>query len=484
MKVARRSMLKGLSLGAIAALAPMLRNARAFAQSAVIPKRVVFFYVDTGNLPSKAYANERSTGHWEPLPVAGMAEPTETQFELNTTMQPLAAYKQDLILFENLDMVQQWLDPTPPGNAHFAGASITLTGANRFNGQFPGATSIDQFIAQQLSSPSPVTRLPSVELQCGGVDAVTSEASAIGPGQTVPVLYEPDQLYDRLFPDPAETALAEMAALRRNRVFDFILGHGGHLRDRLAPSDRDKIQQHLDAVSDLQARLSLTGRDVPPPSRSILDAWGAAYRGYTEDDGLRDQLFHLSTDINLDLLVAALHADVTRVATVWVSDPPGASFGYTAGMHGATDPHDLQHKVNNSNEPQASDPDAHATLARSHTLVHEKFASLLDRLAMRTESDGSRLLDHTLVVFCSQIANGSHELTRLPWLLAGSSNGYFKTGRYLRFARAKMDAIPDWETAGRPHNDLFVSIANAMGIDITSFGNPAVCTGAIDELRG
>jgi hypothetical protein len=266
-------------------------------------------------------------------------------------------------------------------------------------------------------------------------------------------------------------------------VFDFILGHGGGLRDRLSPNDREKVQQHLDTVSDLQARLALTGRDLPPPSRAILDPWGEIYRGYTEDDPLRHQLFHMSTDINLDLVAAALHADVTRVATVWVSDPPGYSFDYTGGMHGATDPHDLQHKVNNEREPQATDPDAHATLARSHTIVQQKFADFLQRLAMRTESDGSRLLDHTLVVYCSQIANGSHELTRLPWVLAGSCQGYFNTGRYIRFPRVPMDSIPDWETAGRPHNDLFVSIANAMGIDITTFGNPEACTGAIAELR-
>src|SRR5687767_12033272 len=58
MTVKRRSLLKGLSLGAIAAMAPMLRNARAFAQSGEIPKRVVFFYTDTGNLPTRAEAND------------------------------------------------------------------------------------------------------------------------------------------------------------------------------------------------------------------------------------------------------------------------------------------------------------------------------------------------------------------------------------------------------------------------------------------
>jgi hypothetical protein len=31
----------------------------------------------------------------------------------------------------------------------------------------------------------------------------------------------------------------------------------------------------------------------------------------------------------------------------------------------------------------------------------------------------------------------------------------------------------------RKHNDLLVGIANAMGTNITTFGNPAYCTGPL-----
>ena len=40
------------------------------------------------------------------------------------------------------------------------------------------------------------------------------------------------------------------------------------------------------------------------------------------------------------------------------------------------------------------------------------------------------------------------------------------------------------DTVGRPHNDLFVSLANAMDIPITTFGNARACNGAIAALRG
>jgi hypothetical protein len=33
-----------------------------------------------------------------------------------------------------------------------------------------------------------------------------------------------------------------------------------------------------------------------------------------------------------------------------------------------------------------------------------------------------------------------------------------------------------------PHNNLLVSIMNAMDVPATTFGNPGYCTGALDQL--
>jgi hypothetical protein len=81
------------------------------------------------------------------------------------------------------------------------------------------------------------------------------------------------------------------------------------------------------------------------------------------------------------------------------------------------------------------------------------------------------------ILWCSQIGYGSHDLANLPWVIAGDANGYFRTGRYLKLpANARS-------TRGQPHNDLFVSLANAMDVPITTFGNPACCNGPLGGLR-
>jgi hypothetical protein len=59
----------------------------------------------------------------------------------------------------------------------------------------------------------------------------------------------------------------------------------------------------------------------------------------------------------------------------------------------------------------------------------------------------------------------------MHYLLAGSCGGTFKTGRYLDFK-------------GDPHNNLLVSLCQAMDVDVSTFGNPAYCTGPLAGLTG
>jgi hypothetical protein len=58
----------------------------------------------------------------------------------------------------------------------------------------------------------------------------------------------------------------------------------------------------------------------------------------------------------------------------------------------------------------------------------------------------------------------------MPFLLAGRAGGKLRTGRFLRFASTV------------PHNNLLVSIMNAMDVPATTFGNPAYCTGPLAGL--
>ena len=157
-----------------------------------------------------------------------------------------------------------------------------------------------------------------------------------------------------------------------------------------------------------------------------------------------------------------------------------ADYGYTSGAFGSTDMHDLIHKVNDRNGPLAKDPTARKIVQDQCRLEATKLARLLDMLSAVKEADGGTLLDHSVVVYCGQVGYGSHDLSRLPWMLIGGAGGYFKTGRYVSYGDP---SALDSGHRGIPHNNLFVSLANSMDIATNTFGNPSICTGPLEGLR-
>src|SRR4029453_10662183 len=98
----------------------------------------------------------------------------------------------------------------------------------------------------------------------------------------------------------------------------------------------------------------------------------------------------------MKLVAAALHADITRVTTIALDPPPSEGLGFTDGMFGATDFHDLVHKTNDSQKktPQSQNPDARGLVVRVLQNAMSKIAGLVNELATLKEVDGSRLLDH------------------------------------------------------------------------------------------
>jgi hypothetical protein len=70
----------------------------------------------------------------------------------------------------------------------------------------------------------------------------------------------------------------------------------------------------------------------------------------------------------------------------------------------------------------------------------------------------------------NELSHGSlHSWQNMPFFLVGSAGGYFKTGRYLTFDN-------------KYHNDLLVSVLNAMGVEETTFGRAELCKGPLAGL--
>ena len=60
--------------------------------------------------------------------------------------------------------------------------------------------------------------------------------------------------------------------------------------------------------------------------------------------------------------------------------------------------------------------------------------------------------------------------------------GAVNAGRYVRYPRTPNGDWPAY-SRGPAHNDLFIALANMMGVPTATFGNPSVCTGPLGGLK-
>jgi hypothetical protein len=253
-------------------------------------------------------------------------------------------------------------------------------------------------------------------------------------------------VFDRLFSDRPN----DPDRLRRDRlrasVLDAVLEDARDLDHRLGGADRQKLDQYLSCVRELELRI--TRAETLPPLRPPA---GTARPEAPPAD--------LSEHFRLmcDLLVLAFQADVTRIAT-FMFGREGSEQRYT--MVGVSEGHhELTHHRGN--------PASIAKVRTINTFHIQQFAHLLGRLKSIPEGDGT-LLDNCMLAYGSGNGDGNrHTHHDLPVLLAGRGGGTLKTGRHIRYPQ---------ET---PLNNLWLAMLDRMGARTETLGDS---TGPLERL--
>lgn len=476
MMMSRRRLLQMLGVASAGSLLPSLGGrAAARADTAPIPRRIVFFYTEQGTL-KRAWRPTLPNGAPD---AAAITAPWSTDAHtLGELHRPLEAFKDRLLFLDGLDMASSFVDPTGPANAHINGETHALVGSNRASSVLAGGPSIDQAIAKAINTPAPVTRIPSLELNMSrngndtGAEARPVYASS---GEPVPVIGSPTAVYDRMFPNgpvgstPEDRERLARSIARDRSVLTFTKDEFKSLAARASKVDRERLEAHASAVSDLAGRIALAqNATCLQPDRTLV-----AGTGWNQ--------YELNTDAMLRLTQTALACNLTRVVTVYYGEPPAELFGYES-VGGTSDFHDMVHKTAAPADVLYNDARAVEIVKRYYVYLAGQFAKLLALLDSIPEADGGTLLDHTLVVWCGQIAGGDHSVHELPYVLAGRMGGAVKSGRYVRYPRVPDKDFWPAYARGPAHNDLFVSLANMMGAPMTTFGNAAVCKGPLAGL--
>lgn len=435
----RRALLQGAT-GAALAL-PLLQSLPARAQAAAFPKRLVIWFTPNGFNPET----------W--FPAAGS---TEDDFTLGRVLAPLQVHQRRLIMTSGLNLRSAEVGP---GEPHQKGMGAVLTGTHLQQGDFIGGDgsragwgngqSIDQYLVERIGQQ---TRLPSIEM---GVRVRGSEVrhrlNYRAAATPLPPIESPLTVWNRLFANQMLGDQAQNQQIRdRRSVLDAVRKQFAQLRTKVTPEDRLKLDAHATMVRDIERRLllPLPGEFCAPSEQPPLINPG-------DENSLAP-----TVDLNIDLAVAALACDQTRIITLQNSS--GANNIRFPHLNSNPDDHQLSHAG-----PAAGD--SRNEWARRQTWYAQKFRRLLDGMASVREGDGT-LLDNSLVLWCSELAQGAtHSHDNMPFLIAGSCGGALRTGRWVDFG-------------GRNHNDLLMTIAQAFGHPVESFGDPDYCTGALETL--
>lgn len=434
----RRTVLRGalgvaLGLPWLEAMAP--RKARA---EATPIKRFVVMFSPNGTLPEL----------WTP-------SGGETDFSLSPILSPLADHRDDLVIIQGLD--QQG----GGGDAHQNGIGGALTGTALNPGPFGGVQappagwasgpSVDQRVADVIGGE---TKLPSLELgvQVGAADnwgRMCYRAS----NQPLPPEDDPAAVYARVFAElHTDPAVLAAQRARRESILDTVLGEYQRLQSELGAADRQRLDAHVTAVREIELRLTKQAAlGGPACSDPVLEPLDAQANDSFPDVGA----------LQMDLLAMAFACDITRVASLqWSRSVSQTRFTWLGIQEGH---HDLSH---------LGDEDLAGVdkLTRIDQWYAEQFAGLIARLKAIPEGDGT-VFDNTLLLWVNELAKGNtHSRKDAPYVLAGSAGGALATGRFLRYE------------GDQPHNDLLVSLLQAMGLSDTTFGNPDWCTGPLSGL--
>jgi hypothetical protein len=368
------------------------------------------------------------------------------------------------------------------GNGHAVGMTSMLTGRKfseivetEFGDVGWGAgISIDQALAQRVAAPGQLASIEAgvqTQKQYQNFYAYTSYAEGGGAAGAIPADDDPKSVFTRLFsniPD-SEAAKAELERVvsQRKSVLDVVAKDWKTVEGRVSKGDQERLDKHLDLLRSLQDRIQV-GEVCEKPEEPTL----------TEDDLDSDSSFPAITSAQMGTLAAALACDVTRVATLQFS---GAQSGTVfksfvdADWDNLADDyhHGLSHlSVGWDESPDATQARAQQALSNINIWFSSQIASFAEMLAGYTEADGSTLLDNTAIVWVSEISEGpTHRFEDMPLVIVGDLGGALRSGTHLAYDNA------------RAHNDLFVTLGLAMGLDdFTTFGDPAYVTGPLGDL--
>lgn len=442
-RISRRTVLRGLGTAvALPWLEASLPRTAFGAETPKSPVRMAFLCVPNGkHMPD-----------WTP-------DKTGTDFELKSTLQPVAKFKSQMLQLSGLALDGGRAHGDGPGD-HARSCASFLTGAHpkKTNGaDIYNGISVDQLAAEKIGQH---TRFPSLELgiergaQSGSCDSGYSCAYSANvawrtPTSPVGKEIDPAAVFDRLFGEgnSGEQGLAKAKRDRyRKSVLDFVLEDAKQLQLQLGASDQRKLDEYLYAIRDIERRIG------------GVDKLSGLEQGinYSRPAGVPKK-FEDHTKLLFDLMTLAFQTDSTRVISFMYANE-GSNRNYPE-VNVNDGHHNLSHHGNKPEKQQLI-----SQINRYHITL---LSHLLERLASIKEGDRT-LLDNSMIFYGSGIGDGNrHNHDDLPVAVFGRGGGALKTGRHLQYPK------------DTPLTNLYRTMLDISGARVDSFSDS---TGLLDDV--
>ncbi len=440
LQLSRRTVLRGLTRAGVAVgLCPLEAmfdvNGEALAQSGALPKRYVQFYMGNG-APLTGYS--KLPGTWNPSKVgAGYA--------LSDALSSLASVKKHVRVVTGLN------NPAPGiisgGKTHAGNFSGAMTGlSNNNSASRTGGPTADFVAAKHLGND---TRFRSMQLgvcrAAGAGDIIYNSATFTDAGTGVSYQFSPQAVFNQLFtgftpsgggtPAPAGP---DPVVERKRSVLDLVLWDANRLKPQLSAQDQLALDAHLTAIREVEKSLQAQPSTPPASSGCVKPNQPAST---SDAPTVARQM--------ADLVKIAFACDQTRVIGYMLTKNNSQEVMPWLGFSRTY--HDMSHTVGSGNDAGVI---ANMTkYARWHV---EIYAYLVQALASVPEGAGT-LLDHTLVVLCSENGNSHyHDDRDMPHLVAGGPS--LVTGDF------------HWRGNGESNSRLWLGLLQALGVPVTKFG--------------
>ncbi|SMF16462.1 DUF1552 domain-containing protein [Pseudobacteriovorax antillogorgiicola] len=428
--ISRRKIIKNVSASALLyPLAGVFNETQAFGQEGQQKRALCLYY------PDGSIANSFFPQSMDKFPV------------ITAPLQPFAA---DISFIKGLSY--------QTSGSHEGGARFCFTGTNNAAERY----SLDTFLGDRLGG-NPAVKCLRLGVASGFQNGVDKGISYLQSSAGAVIEDHPKKAFYGIFTGGMDPGDQDKATSADRSILDFSLSQLKKLNTRLGNIEKEKLDNHLTALRELERQIDQQGNISCSPT---FDSRGIDFpdreTSWPPTHQINDHFGKIS-EMMIDIMVEALHCGVTNSGFLQWSHPVSPTqFNFAGGPDISRGHHDMSHYGGDENGAIAEQ------FKKAQRWHKEQMAKLFTKLKARKVGDKS-LFDTIAILATTELGDSNlHDFKDIPCFIAGGAGGALRQGQLLQKQTS--------------YNQLLTTMVQAMGINQDHFGDPQLGRGAIEEL--